>query len=298
MEEKRMQTVRLKSECLSCIVKKYWDKYPENSTEEQRVSYQKKLCKVLAEADVTDCAPILTKKIADAQEEIFGQTTDYTSIKAFYNDYVMKKFPDLEADIARAGDPLLRAIQYSMTGNYIDFGALAEVDKDKFEQLLTDAPKIELNDLEYNALKNDLEHAERLVFLTDNCGEIVFDMAFLRLLKKQYPKLRITVIVRGYPAVNDATMEDARQIGLTEEVQVIGNGNGVAGTCLELLSKEAKACISAADVIISKGQGNLETLLGCGLNVYYLFMCKCSMFAKRFHLNLYDGLFVNEKRWM
>ena len=291
-----MKTVRLKSECLSCIVKKYWDKYPENSTEEQRLSYQKRLCKVLAEADVTDCAPVLTKRITDAQEEIFGRTTDYANIKAFYNDYVMKKLPDIEADIARAGDTLLRAIQYSMTGNYIDFGALTEVDNDKFEQLLADAPKIELNEPEYSALKNDLELAERLVFLTDNCGEIVFDMVLLRLLKKQYPKLRITVIVRGYPTVNDATMDDARQIRLTEEVQVMGNGNGIAGTCLEQLSIEARAYVSAADVIIAKGQGNFETLMGCGLNVYYLFMCKCEMFAKRFLVERYTGLMLNDLR--
>ena len=291
-----MQRVRLKSECLSCIAKKYLDKYPANSTEEQQVHYKKQICKVLSEAEVTDSAPLLTKKITDVQEKIFGETTDYTKIKAFYNDYVMKKLPEIEENIVRAGDSLLRAIQYSMTGNYIDFGALAEVDKDKFEQLLVNVPNIEINDLEFKALKKELEHAERLVFLTDNCGEIVFDMAFIRLIKMQYPKLQITVIVRGYPAVNDATMEDARQIGLNKEVQVLGNGNGVAGTCLEMLSEDAKKCILSADVIIAKGQGNFETLMGCGLNVYYIFMCKCNMFAKRFHTNLYEGLLLNDTR--
>ena len=292
------QRVRLKSECLSCIAKKYLDKYPANSTEEQQVHYKKQICKVLSEAEVTDSAPLLTKKITDVQEKIFGETTDYTKIKAFYNDYVMKKFPEIEENIARAGDSLLRAIQYSMTGNYIDFGALAEVDKDKFEQLLVNVPNIEINDLEFKTLKKELEHAERLVFLTDNCGEIVFDMAFIRLLKMQYPKLQITVIVRGYPAVNDATMEDATQIGLNKEVQVLGNGNGVAGTCLEMLSEEAKECVLSSDVIIAKGQGNFETLMGCGLNVYYIFMCKCTMFANRFHTDLYDGLLLNDKRLM
>ena len=293
-----MQRVRLKSECLSCIAKKYLDKYPANSTEEQQVHYKKQICKVLSEAEVTDSAPLLTKKITDVQEKIFGETTDYTKIKAFYNDYVMKKFPDIEENIARAEEPLLRAIQYSMTGNYIDFGALAEVDNDKFEQLLLNVPSIEINNLEFETLKKELEYAGRLVFLTDNCGEIVFDMAFIRLLKMKYPKLQITVIVRGYSAVNDATMEDARQIGLNKEVQVLGNGNGVAGTCLEMLSEEAKKCVLSADVIIAKGQGNFETLMGCGLNVYYIFMCKCTMFAKRFHADLYDGLLLNDKRLM
>lgn len=175
-------------------------------------------------------APLLIKKITDVQEKIFGETTDYTKIKAFYNDYVMKKLPEIEEYIARAGDSLFRAIQYSMTGNYIDFGAFAEVDRDKFEQLLENVPNIEMSDLEFKTLK------------------------------KQLPKLQITVIVRGYPAVNDATMEDARQIGLDKEVCVLGNGNGVAGTCLEMLSEEAKECVLSADVSIAKGQGNFETL--------------------------------------
>ena len=122
-----------------------------------------------SQAEVTDSAPLLTKKITDVQEKIFGETTDYTKMKAFYNDYVMKKFPEIEENIARAGDSLLRAIQYSMTGNYIDFGALAEVDKDKFEQLLVNVPNIEINDLEFKTLKKELEHAERLVLRITVC---------------------------------------------------------------------------------------------------------------------------------
>ena len=288
--------VRLKSECLSCIARKYIDKYPANSTEEQQIHYKKAIFKVLSEAEITDSAPVLTKKITDVQEKIFGETTDYSRIKAFYNDFVMKMLPKIEEGIVRAEDSLLRAIQYSMTGNYIDFGALAEVDKEKFEQLLRDVSNIKISDLEFETLKKELEQAERLVFLTDNCGEIVFDMAFIKLLKKQLPKLRITVIVRGLPTINDATMEDAGQIGLNKEVCVLENGNGVAGTCLEMLSEEAKECLLAADLVIAKGQGNFETLMGCGLNVYYIFMCKCNMFAKRFHTNLYEGLLLNDRR--
>ena len=85
-----IQRVRLKSECLSCIAKKYLDKYPAKSTEEQQIRYKKAVFKVLSEAETTDSAPLLTKKITDVQEKIFGETTDYTKIKAFYNDYVMK----------------------------------------------------------------------------------------------------------------------------------------------------------------------------------------------------------------
>ena len=101
--------------------------------------------------------------------------------------------------------------------------------------------------------------------------------------------------LRGKKILNDATMEDARMIGLTEIADVIDNGTEIAGTCLELIDIKAKECIEAADVIISKGQGNFETLNGCGLNIYYLFLCKCEWFVKRFGMEQFKGVFINDK---
>ena len=95
--------------------------------------------------------------------------------------------------------------------------------------------------------------------------------------------------------LNDATIEDAKQIGLTESVSVVENGSSIAGTCLDEISEETLKIIQNADVMISKGQGNFETLYGCGLNVYYLFMCKCVLFADRFQKKLFDGMLINDK---
>lgn len=271
------------------------DKYPANCSEEQKVIYKQRLFKVLSEAKASESAPLLIKRINDVQIELFGRSTDYTEIKQFYNHYVMKKLPILEANIEQAEDSLLRAIQYSLTGNYIDFGAMKNVDNEKFEQLLTEAPIIKLGE-EYNKLHEELKHAKQLVLLTDNCGEIVFDKALIRTIKRAYPNICITVIVRGQAVLNDATMEDAEQIGLKEECKVIGNGTNVAGTCLDLITDEARLAIDSADIILSKGQGNFETLQDCGLNVYYLFMCKCEMFARRFQVEQYKGLLINDKR--
>jgi uncharacterized protein with ATP-grasp and redox domains len=75
----------------------------------------------------------------------------------------------------------------------------------------------------------------------------------------------------------------------------MGNGTEIAGTCLEQIDLKAKNCIEAADVIISKGQGNFETLSGCGLNIYYLFLCKCEWFVKRFGMEQLKGVFINDR---
>ncbi len=285
----------IRSECLSCILRMQLEKIPIGCMEEEKLLYKQRVLKVLSEAKVSESAPLLIKRINDIQTELFGNSTDYTEIKRFYNNYVSEKQTKIENDIAKAEDSLLRAMQYSLTGNYIDFGAMENVDNARFEQFLSDASSIHLG-CEYEQFCQDLEHAKRLVFLTDNCGEIVFDQILVRTIKRLYPAINITVIVRGNAVLNDATLEDAFQIGLTEECDVIGNGTNIAGTCLNLISNEARRAIDLSDVIISKGQGNFETLQDCGLNVYYLFMCKCEMFAKRFQVDLYTGMLINDKR--
>ena len=114
--------------------------------------------------------------------------------------------------------------------------------------------------------------------------------------KKQliFPALEMTVLVRGEEIANDATMVDARQVGLDKVTRVLGNGSDIAGTELSELSEEALSLIREADVILSKGQGNFETLQYCGLNIYYLFLSKCEYFAKHFDVPLFTGLFVRE----
>lgn len=153
-----------------------------------------------------------------------------------------------------------------------------------------------LDEETYFSFIRDLDNARHLVYLTDNCGEIVADKLLIKVLKERNPNLGITVVVRGMPVLNDATLEDAEAVGLTRLVKVIHNGNGVAGTQITLLSDEARHALGDADLIISKGQGNFETIHGCGLNIYYLFLCKCEWFVKRFGLERLKGVFINEIR--
>lgn len=112
----------------------------------------------------------------------------------------------------------------------------------------------------------------------------------------EYPHLCAEVIVRRIPVLNDATKDDAAQVGIDKILPVINNGTGIAGTCLELISEEALSKINKADVIIAKGQGNFETMRYCVKNVYYIFMCKCQMFADRFNVPLYSGMLVTDLR--
>lgn len=289
-----MEKIRIHSDCLSCIASKEIEKYPEKTPEAIKLEYKQKVYSILGNAKPGDSAPLLVKYISDLQKSMFGKGADYTDAKIYFNDYVMKKAAGIKEDIFNAEDAVFRALQYAMTGNYIDFGTPSNVNEEKFDELVENAKNLQLDAVTYENLKKDLYTARKLVVLTDNCGEIVFDKIMIKILKTFYPSLEITAIVRGLPALNDATMEDAKQIGLTELVNVIGNGTDIAGTVLNMISDEANNIIKEADVIISKGLGNFETLNGCGLNVYYLFMCKCKMFAEKFKKNLFEGILINE----
>ena len=290
-----MEQKRLASACISCLAKAQIDKHPENITEEQKIAFKQRVLQIIGTAKDADSAPMIVSRLDKVRLEMFGQLPDYSELKQYFNAYVMKKQERIETEILEAEDSLLRGMQYAMTGNYIDFGTMESVSEEKFESLLENAKNIAFDMDEYASLKKELTTAKTLVFLHDNCGEIVFDHILIKTMKKLYPNLEITSFVRGLPVLNDATMDDAEQIGLTETVKVIGNGSQIAGTCLEDISKEALELIQKADVVLSKGQGNFETLYGCGLNVYYLFMCKCRLFADRFHKNLFEGMLINDK---
>lgn len=169
------------------------------------------------------------------------------------------------------------------------------MDDEKLRTLLDSAAQETIDPQVYAHFRQDVTTGRRLVYLTDNCGEIVLDKLLMQVLRERYPQLDITVLVRGQSVLNDATLEDAKMVGLTELANVIPNGTAVAGTDLESISSTARKRLMAADVILSKGQGNFETLHGCGLNVYYLFLCKCDWFVKRFRMQRYQGQFINER---
>ena len=190
----------------------------------------------------------------------------------------------------------MMCILYVCAANYIDFSAVADVNEEKLAELLSKAVSQNISREEYLKFCEDLQLAGKLVYLTDNCGEIVLDKIFIRHMQENFPNLQITAIVRGGDVINDATMEDADEVGLTKIVPCVGNGNAAPGTIIKRLSKQAKDILCDADVIISKGQGNFESLYGENLNPYYLFLCKCELFVRRFHMKQYQSMFVREER--
>jgi len=290
-----MELIRLNPDCISCLLKSRLEDFPEDTTHEIQIEYMQRVLKALSETPKSVGAPVIVRTINQIQKEMFGYNKDYTHIKSHFNELMMEKAHTVRDKLNKSEDSLRLAIQYAMTGNYIDFGTMNSVDEEQLNRLLDQASENHVDEKEYASLKADFEKAKSIVYLTDNCGEIVMDKLLIEEIQKLNPKTEVTVIVRGKPVLNDATMEDAIQVGLTEMVNVIGNGSEIAGTYLEEISEEAKNLIDDADVILAKGQGNFETLRMCGKNIYYIFMCKCDMFAKRFQVPKYYGMLIHDK---
>lgn len=288
--------MKINSLCLACLVQMQESQVRQFDDENRKMQYMREVLDYLSSCDPQMSAPALVKPLARIYEKYWGRRDGMAEVKKEFNELLLSMEKDIEAQIRRHGDPLEAALCFARTGNYIDYAAVKDISKEKLLELLEEQEKAGLERTEYGRLKADLERAERLVYLTDNCGEIVLDKIALRLIKERYPELDITAVVRGAPVVNDADMEDARSTGLTDEVRVLGNGSDIAGTDLADISDEAREAIQSADVIISKGQGNFETIHGCGLNIYYLFLCKCDWFVQKFRAERFQGMLVNERR--
>lgn len=289
--------MKLNPYCMCCAVNKQEEKIRKFPDMDKKTEYMKKVMSILSSAEEQDCSPSLSVEIKKLYSEFWNcPAEDYTEIKKEFNQLMLNVEASVEEKIRTSADPLETALLYARIGNYIDFAALENVSQETMLKLLENENQEPLSQTEYANFQTDLSTAKTLVYLTDNCGEIVLDKLAVKILKEKYPQLNITVIVRGYPVVNDATMEDAEEIGLTDIVKVTGNGSNVGGTWFPGLSNEARTLLEQADVILAKGQGNFETMNDCGLNVYYLFLCKCDLFQRCFHAKALQGMFLNERR--
>ena len=240
-------------------------------------------------------APYLVYQFNQIYLKYFGSVASFRNEKKQYNDLVLSMEDALREKINRSDDPLLTAFSYARAGNYIDFGALSDVDEKTFLSLL-ERDELSDNDLQtFEAFTDQCESAKSLLLLADNCGEIVLDKLFLEQLKKRFPQMKLSVMVRGGEVLNDATVEDAEYTGLGSVAEIISSGIGVSGTVYKMLSGEAKSAINNADVILSKGQGNYEALSGQGRHIFYSFLCKCERFTTRFGVPKLAGMFVEEK---
>ena len=288
-------SIAFNADCILCHLKRHIATARSLGTEEQAIAFVKELMELYRQVPADQSFTILNPQVSDLLTKHYGISEDrYRQEKEDSNRFVLSRLDRIRQRVARAEDPVYAGLQYAVLGNYIDFGALqGQVSFDKLDELLDGAARMELDREVYRRLCEDLASARKLLYLTDNAGEIGFDRVLAEEIHRKYPALEITFCVRGAPALNDATREDAALMEIP--FPVIDNGNRIAGTHLPSLGQEAKQALERADVILAKGMANTETMHGCGLNVYYAFLIKCDRFVKVFGKPLFTSMLVSER---
>ena len=289
-------SVSFNSECLLCHMGRTVKTARSLGTEEQAMAFSRDLLKLYLSAPDGVGSPWFGPGTQDLLEKHYGVPHDrFVEEKAESNRFVLSRLDQIREKVVSAEDPVFAGLQMAILGNYIDFAALqGEISFEKLDEMLENASRMELDMEAYAALCANLEQGKNLLYLTDNAGEIGFDRIFAEEIHKKYPDLQITFCVRGAPAMNDATREDAKEVGIP--FPVIDNGNRIAGTELSLLGQEAKEALETADVIIAKGMANTETMYGCGHNIYYAFLIKCPRFVSVFGKPKMTPMLVRERK--
>ena len=275
-------SIPLDSQCIQCHLRRNLETARRLGDETQATAFAKELLKLYLSAPADVSSPWLAPATSDLFRKYYGVPEDrFLEEKEISNRFVLERLDAIRSRVEGAADPLLAGLRFAILGNYIDFSALqGQVSFEELDGLLDRAEEMTPAGDGYARLREDLRKAKRLLYLTDNAGEIGFDRIFAEVIAKEYPDLQITFCVRGGPAMNDALRADAELMGIP--FPVIDNGNRVAGTQIDQLSDAAKQALETADVIIAKGQGNVETMFGCGYNVYYAFLIKCDRFVQEF----------------
>ena len=287
-------SLSISTECLMCHFQRHMKKAQALGDDKTAMAFGKALMQMYLDAPEGVSSPWFSPQVAELFRKYYGLgDNQYEEEKRLANAFVVERMEQIRAMVDKAPDPVLAGLQFAILGNYLDFAALqGKVSFEKMEQMLEEALDMQLDADIYAAMCRDLSGSRKLLYLTDNAGEIGMDRIFAEELKKAYPHLEITFCVRGGNTVNDATREDAEIVGLP--FPVIDNGNLVSGTELSMLSPEAKAAMDSADMILAKGMANTETLYGSGYPIYYAFLVKCGRFVQQFQKPLMTPMLVRE----
>ncbi|ACR79559.1 MULTISPECIES: damage-control phosphatase ARMT1 family protein [Kosmotoga] len=277
--------MRSSIECIPCnmsslirILKK------ANVSPEAQQKAVKRFMERLLSLDSFDLTPVhMGHEIRCVISELFGEVDLYREMKDSANELLLSLYDDLKAEVLKSSNPIETALRFSVAGNIIDFAPGHEIN---VMRTLKESIKtgFAVNDLD--KLLADLEKAKSILVIGDNCGEAVLDKLFLELLDIPVKYFA----VRSAPVLNDVTIREARLIGIEEVATVIESGTNAPGTLLDRITPKFKDILYSSDVVISKGQGNFESLSDLDREIYFLLMAKCDVVSG--YIGVEKGSFI------
>ena len=265
-------------------MKAYFDCYPcffnqTLKTSRLITSDEKVLWKILSEVaaylaglPIEATPPEIGRRIYRLIAKNTGVNDPYLKIKELCTRQALALYPEMKRRVEASSDPLMTAVRVAIAGNIIDFGFGADFNlTEDMEKVLTQGLAINAYDDFCSALKR----TERIIYLGDNAGETVFDRILIEEIGKP-----VTFVVREKPVINDAVCKDAVEAGIDKVAEIISSGCDAPGTIPGLCSSRFLEILHAADMIISKGQGNYEGLSDAKLPLFFLLKAKCQVIAR------------------
>jgi uncharacterized protein with ATP-grasp and redox domains len=270
--------------CMPCFIKQYTREMEGSELDlDQEESVVREMLELLSGMDY-DQAPVDVSLLMHERMMELGVSRDpYRDLKHFSTQKALDMVHEIEEEVLGADDPIYEAVLASLAGNVIDYGAKNELD---LHEVLERAREkgFRLND--YPVFKKKLDRANEVVIFLDNSGEVVFDHLLMRTVNRSYPGIKFKAVVKKVPLLNDVTKEDAIEAGLMEdfiEIVEMPNDGWIKPHQLSLFPN--------ADIFLSKGQGNFESLSEAK-DVFFLLVTKCDVVSEYLGVELGETVFM------
>ncbi len=271
--------------CIYCLMRSYGNRLEKADIPvAAKEQFTHGMLRVLNDKWYGISAPDCARDIQSLYRSVLNDPDPYIDIKRDSNDTVLQMYDDLKRLIKNSADPFITATKLAIAGNIIDFAVHDHCDlHGTIEKVLNSDFSVDHT----SQLREEISKAGKILYIGDNAGEIVFDKLLVR--EMSHPGLSYSV--RGAPAINDATMEDAEYVGMTRLTRVISSGYDAPTTIVTKSGDIFRRSFEEADLIISKGQGNLEGLIGENdRRIFFLLMVKCDVIAE--YLGVEKGSYV------
>ena len=278
--------MRLFLDCLPCLLRQVLEAARMASPDEATQA------RIMDEAMLTlsrhhgyRSAPAMAQAMHEIVKRQSGLADPYRDVKMRDMLAALRLEPTLKRFAESGPDLLLSALKVSATGNVMDSALYSDLD---IEACVTAELEKPFAWCDLDAFARDLETASSVLIIGDNAGEVVFDKVLARELAKKH---EVTFAVRGEPIINDATADDARFVGIDAHATIVSTGCAAPGTILDACTDDFRTLFDNADLVISKGQGNFETLSDAPRPLYFLLKAKCAKIAHALTVDVGDYVF-------
>jgi len=284
-------------ECIPCFYRQALDAARIAGADEiKQKKIVDKISQLIPDFPLEASPPEMGREIYSLVEELSGVKDPFKDIKQNSNKMALSLYPKLKQEINNSEDRLLTAVELSIIGNIIDYGVKNSLNIEEeinhlFQGNFIVNNQNNLTTFKYDQFKKALNRIDSIIYLADNAGEVVFDRLLIEELVEELGK-QVIYVVRGKPIINDALIGDALFCGINKVAKVISSGSDAPGILLKYCSPEFIRLYQQAELIISKGQGNYESLSEDDKLIFFLFKAKCPVIAKDIGCNVGDMVLV------